>query len=86
MAKYQVDITKPCLKEIANIPIKERLEVIKKIKELAEIPRPAGSKKLSGYSNTYRIRHGNYRVIYEINDADLLVIAFKAGHRKNIYS
>ncbi len=52
---------------------------------LSENPRPHGSKKLKGFENSYRIRVGDYRVIYEVHDDVLLVLIMKVGPRRNIY-
>ena len=49
-------------------------------------PRPSGVKKLSGSEFTYRIRKGNYRIIYEIHDETILIEVVKIGHRKDIYN
>ena len=52
---------------------------------LADAPRPIGVKKLKGYENIYRIRVGDYRVIYEIQDQEMLVIILSSIHRKDAY-
>lgn len=57
---------------------------MRRIGQLADDPRPAGSKKLSGH-NRYRIRQGSYRIVYGIEDKELVVMVVKAGHRKDIY-
>ena len=52
---------------------------------LANNPRPHGSEKLAGYEDRYRIRQGNYRVVYLIDDAASEVTIYKIGHRKEVY-
>lgn len=64
-------------------PIQERLQ--KTIDSLAAIPRPAGAKKLEGEKDLYRVRSGDYRVVYQIKDRILLVLVVRIGHRKDIY-
>jgi mRNA interferase RelE/StbE len=56
-----------------------------RIDALAEDPRPQGIEKLSAEDNLYRIRSGDYRVIYEIRDAELLILVAKVGHRREVY-
>lgn len=57
---------------------------MQRIRSLADDPRPAGCEKLSGQER-YRVRQGAYRIIYEIEDARLLVLVVKIGHRRDIY-
>jgi len=55
------------------------------IKSLSSNPRPFGVKKLAGKGNTYRVRVGNYRILYEINDSELTVLVTRIGHRGDVY-
>ncbi|MFF1831602.1 type II toxin-antitoxin system RelE/ParE family toxin [Paenarthrobacter sp. NPDC058040] len=64
-------------------PLRRRLLLA--IAQLEVDPRPAGVRKLSGESNAWRIRIGDYRVIYEIHDQQLLVLVFRAAHRREVY-
>jgi mRNA interferase RelE/StbE len=83
--KYRVSIKRSAVKEIEAIPQKkERQRIIRRIGQLADDPRPTGSKKLSGH-NRYRIRQGTYRIVYGIEDKELVVMVVKIGHRKDIY-
>ena len=85
MEKYEVSIKRSAVKEIEAIPQKkERQRIIRRIGDLAIEPRPPGSKKLSG-QNKYRIRQGNYRIIYGIEDKELIVVVVKVGQRKDVY-
>ncbi len=63
----------------------ERQRIIAKIQALAQDPRPRGSEKLAGYDDRYRIRQGNYRVVYLIDDQKSVVTIFKIGHRREVY-
>ncbi|MEO5571838.1 MAG: type II toxin-antitoxin system RelE/ParE family toxin [Bacteroidia bacterium] len=81
---YTVLIEKEAKKQLENIPAKDLDKILQLIKELANNPRPHGCKKLKNRSG-YRIRQGNYRVIYEIKDRELLVLVFASGNRKDIY-
>jgi len=83
--KYKVSIKRSVVKEIEAIPQKkERQRIIRRIGQLAEDPRPPGSKKLSG-NDKYRLRQGSYRIVYSIEDKELIVIVVKVGHRKDVY-
>ena len=82
--KYQIVIDKKALKELTKIPASQRALIEKKIDELATNPRPSGNKKLKG-SEFYRIRSGDYRVIYAIEDGVLVITVVKVAHRKDVY-
>ncbi|MDQ6480480.1 type II toxin-antitoxin system RelE/ParE family toxin [Dyadobacter sp. LHD-138] len=73
------------LKELEEVPKVSRLKIISKIDELAIEPRPRGVKKLESESNSYRVRVGNYRVIYQIEDFKLIVNIIKVADRKEVY-
>lgn len=81
---YEVFVSDQAEKALKKIPIKDYQRIITEVQSLSENPRPAGCKKLKGRP-AYRIRIGNYRVIYEIEDNRLHVFVITIGHRKNIY-
>lgn len=68
-----------------KIPKKVLQKVVKKIKGLAFDPRPPGCEKLSS-EERFRIRQGDYRIVYTIEDEKLIVIVVKIGHRRNVYN
>jgi mRNA interferase RelE/StbE len=82
--KYQVRVEKVAEKQLSKLSKSdiERLKVA--VLSLADNPRPFGCKKLQG-RDAYRVRVGNYRIIYEINDGILLVLVIAIGHRKEVY-
>jgi mRNA interferase RelE/StbE len=84
MEFYKVEFAKSVRKDFKKIPPLETGSILNAIFELAKDPRPPSSRKLKG-EKLYRIRIGNYRVIYEIQDERLLVSVIKLGHRKDIY-
>jgi len=85
VAKYRLLIKALAAKEIENIRTqKDRRLVVRRIQGLADDPRPSGSQKLSG-RNRYRVRQGNFRIIYSIEDDKLIVHIVKVGYRKNVY-
>lgn len=85
MSNYQIEITKTAEKQLKSLPLEYKIKLTKSINLLAVEPRPHGSKKLTGYENSYRIRVGNYRIIYDIKDKVLTILILKIGHRKDIY-
>ena len=83
---YKISITRQALKELEHLPKKETQQISKAIDGLSINPRPSGCKKLKGESEyMWRIRVGNYRVIYTIDDQIKIVNVRKIGHRKDIY-
>jgi len=85
VASYKILIKRSAQKEIQAVGTKkDRLRIVKRIQELASEPRPHGSEKLSG-SPYFRVRQGNYRIVYEIQDELLVIHILKVGHRKDIY-
>ncbi|MEH2372087.1 type II toxin-antitoxin system RelE family toxin [Nostoc sp.] len=82
---YKVEILKGALKQLKKFSpeLQERIQV--KIDDLATEPRPNGVKKLKCKENAYRIRVGEYRVIYDIFDAILVVNVVELGHRNKVY-
>ena len=81
---YKVIIEKRVLKDIENIPKDSFVKILNVIEELACNPYPPNIKKLKG-REAWRIRVGNYRIIYQINNDELKILIIKIGHRKDIY-
>ena len=85
MAKYRLLIKPAAVKDLEAIPLKrDRQRVVERISKLAEDPRPSGSEKISR-QDKYRVRQGRYRILYTIEDQDLIVQGVKVGHRKDVY-
>ena len=86
MAEYRLLIKASAAKEIEALGTKaDRQRVIQRIQQLATDPRTLGSEKLAGYADRYRVRQGQYRIIYLIDDGRHEVTTFKVGHRKDVY-
>ena len=85
MKRYAVVLTESAEKDLYKLPAKTITRIIELLKSLEENPRPHGCKKLKGYKNYWRIRVGDYRIIYAIEEVILLVDVREIGHRKNIY-
>jgi mRNA interferase RelE/StbE len=86
VAKFKVLVKPSAAKEIETVGSKnDRQRIVSKIGGLATQPRPSGAEKLAGYDDRYRVRQGNYRIVYLIDDSGLKVTIFKVGHRKDVY-
>ena len=84
MPKYTVYLSKRAKKELDKLSDSNAQPILSAIANLAEDPRPNGCKKLKGRDG-FRIRIGNYRVIYEVIDSQLIVDVITLGQRKDIY-
>lgn len=84
MASYSLLLTRSAAKELDGVPTKDRHRLVARIAALADDPRPMGAEKLSG-ANKYRVRQGDYRILYEIEDAALVVTVVRVGNRRNVY-
>ena len=82
---YQVEFSNSARKQFRKLPSDIQKRIQAKINELAIEPRPNGVKKLQSDDNFYRIRVGDYRVVYEIKDDILLVIVMRVKHRSEVY-
>ena len=84
MASYKLLIKSSAAKELEAVPKKDRQRIVTKIRSLSVEPRPPGCERLSGH-DLYRIRQGNYRVLYTVQDPDLVVVIVMIGHRREVY-
>lgn len=83
---YHVQYSKDIAKDLANIPKVEINKILKKIDGLAKNPRPSGIEPLQGdLKGLHRIRFGNYRIIYQINDQKLIILVVRVAHRRHVY-
>jgi len=81
---YKITWKKSALKELKTLDKTVIGKILEKIEPLQNNPRPEGTKKLKGYNLLYRIRYGNYRIVYRIKDRELIIEIIRVGHRKNI--
>ena len=84
MAAFKVLFKESVFKDLRTIPKKDLSRILKRIKGLENDPRPPGCEKLIG-NDRYRIRQGNYRIVYSIQDNELTIWVVKVGHRKSVY-
>lgn len=82
---YAVEITPAAKRQIRKLerPVQER--IVRRLDALADDPRPPGVEKLEGDQTIYRVRVGEYRIVYEIRDKVLVVLVLKVGHRREVY-
>ena len=82
---YRVDFTAAAARQIRKLPRQPRERVLQLVEALADDPRPHGARKLVGEETGWRIRAGDYRIIYDVFDDELTVTVVRAGHRRDVY-
>ena len=80
---YTIEILRSAQKRLAKIDRQDQAAVLSAIRNLADTPRPIGCKRLSGRP-AWRLRIGNYRIIYEIYDDRLIILVISVGHRSEV--
>ena len=84
MASYKIVFKRAVAKDLRQVPNKDIRRILQRIDGLAEDPRPAGAEILTG-DEKYRIRQGNYRILYAVEDEIITVTVVKVGHRRDVY-
>lgn len=82
---FQVSFERAADRALDSLPKRDCARVLSKIESLERDPRPTGAKKLVGETDVWRIRVGDYRVIYRVKDAELVILIIKIGHRREVY-
>lgn len=82
---YSLEFKEKVVRDFNKIPQKEKTKLWERILRLKNEPRPSGTRKLIGKDNLFRLRCGNYRIIYEVKDKFQIVTIIQVGHRKEIY-
>lgn len=85
MASYKLRWKLSAEKELRGLPRDAIARLVGMAEALTESPNPPGSRKLIGADQTYRIRVGDYRMIYEVKDRELLIHIIRVGHRREVY-
>lgn len=85
MASWRIEFARSAAKDLRGIDKQSIPKILAAIEALSGNPRPAGCKKLVGSDHTYRIRTGDYRVIYDLHDGDLLIFVIRIRHRRDVY-
>ena len=82
---YSVEFRRSAEKELGKLDGRMRARILRAIVALADDPRPPGVKALTGETDLWRIRIGDYRVVYELGDTALLVLVVRIAHRSDVY-
>jgi mRNA interferase RelE/StbE len=85
VASYVVEVKPSARKELEGLPNSVLARAVHKMESLGENPRPAGCKKLKGYRDQWRVRVGDWRVVYTIDDGAKLVSVTRIAHRREVY-
>jgi mRNA interferase RelE/StbE len=86
VAGYRLLVKASAAKELEAVGTKaDRQRIVERIQALAAAPREKGSEKLAGHADRYRVRQGNYRIVYLVDEGRREVTIFKIGHRKDVY-
>ena len=85
MSNYSVEVKPSARKELEALPDNVLTRVVRMIESLGHAPRPTGSKKLKGYRDQWRVRVGDWRVVYIIDDAAKLISVTRIAHRREVY-
>jgi mRNA interferase RelE/StbE len=85
VSRYRVALTASAERELHGLPAKVVARIISRLEDLAETPRPSGCKKLKGGGKEWRVRVGDYRMVYEIDDEGQTVDVTRIAHRREAY-
>ncbi len=85
MASYRIEWRSSTKKDLRKIGAQDRLRILAAVEALMSDPFPPGCTKLSGSEQSYRIRTGNYRILYDVHSGHLIIEVIKVGHRKDVY-
>ena len=84
MARYELRFKPSVAKDLRDIPKADVRRILARVETLRDDPRPPGSEKLSAQER-YRLRQGNYRILYTVADVDVVIEIVKVGHRREVY-
>ena len=84
MANYDIRIKPSAAEELVALQTKDRRRIVSKIQNLADEPRPQGCEKLTGQGR-FRLRQGNLRILFEVDDGQQTVTVVKIAHRRDVY-
>ncbi|MCY4133987.1 MAG: type II toxin-antitoxin system RelE/ParE family toxin [bacterium] len=85
MSRHTVEISRRAIKSIAALPRKEEQRIRAAIELLADEPRPPSCVALTGEQSVYRVRVGNYQIVYKVIDTRLMILVIRVGHRCDVY-
>ncbi|MEW5988529.1 MAG: type II toxin-antitoxin system RelE/ParE family toxin [Chloroflexota bacterium] len=82
---YHVTITPTAAKEFRGLDAKQQRRISDTLRQLTENPRPPGAKKLTGSKSDWRVRVGDYRILYEVDDTAAHITVWRIAHRREVY-
>jgi mRNA interferase RelE/StbE len=82
---YRIEFRPAAMRDLAKLETSTRRRIAATLESLGTNPRPPGVEKLKGHEHRYRVRCGDYRVIYEIEDRVLIILVLRIGHRRQVY-
>ena len=83
--RYRVEFSRPAERQFRALPAEVQRRIAPRINALAQVPRPRGAEKLEGVEALYRLRIGDYRIVYQIREQVLLILVVRVGHRREVY-
>ncbi|MFZ0913203.1 MAG: type II toxin-antitoxin system RelE/ParE family toxin [Candidatus Korobacteraceae bacterium] len=83
--RYSIRFVESAARSLKKLPAGPRLRIAARIEALADNPYPPGTRKMAGEEHAYRIRIGDYRVVYDVLDDAIIVLVLRIGHRKDVY-
>ena len=85
MARYEIEISRTADKQLRRLPRTDQIRVARTMQALADDPFPRGARKLYGYDDVFRVRTGQYRILYSVFECRLVIVVLKVGHRRDVY-
>ena len=85
MARYRIEISQSAERQLKKLRGDDQRRVVKAMLALTDDPHPKGSRKLTGYDDVFRIRAGQFRILYSVSGRKLIIIILKIGQRKDVY-
>ena len=83
--RYSIRFVESAARSLKKLPVGPRLRIAARIEALADNPYPPGNRKMAGEEHAYRIRIGDYRVVYDVLEEVIVVLVLRIGHRKDVY-
>ncbi|HOX43740.1 MAG TPA: type II toxin-antitoxin system RelE/ParE family toxin [Myxococcota bacterium] len=85
MASFEIEVSASAERQLRRLPRADQIRVARAILGLGREPFPRGFRKLSGYSDVFRVRVGTYRVLYSVDRGRVVIVVLKVGHRRDVY-
>ena len=82
---YRIELRPAAMRELAKLEMSARRRIAATLRSLEKTPRPPGVEKLQGHDQRYRVRCGDYRIIYQIEDKLLIILVLRIAHRRQVY-